>query len=311
MEHSFTTLERCINEKKPGYIIKKVSADGLYAMRSFQEGLKICYQDDVTIEDVIAKLRNEVLHNYNFYSEFSSDEVNILTEFDNSLKNPLKYCNSDTVDLFLMALSNAYQCRIVIYNCTETNTWTNDLRNNKAQYEKFLHFAKTELSHLDLVVDSKKIRNTDLFAGEPNNNNPTEINTKQENVVPANKQNNNSPTEIDIKEEYILEKYTSNTRTLSETKPYVSRRDSGKIYISEHYWEEENPVFANNLPYDIDDKCEYVLPINEFKRFESTKDGRSWSNIRESKRSNFSGHRYMSTCRGSYECYNPQCPHLM
>ena len=24
-----------------------------------------------------------------------------------------------------------------------------------------------------------------------------------------------------------------------------------------------------------------------------------------------SGDRYMSACRGSYECYNPQCSHLM
>ena len=77
MEHSFTILERYINEKKPGYIIKKVSAEGLCVIRSFQEGLKICYQDDVTIEEVIAKLRSEVLHKYSFYSKFSPDEVNI------------------------------------------------------------------------------------------------------------------------------------------------------------------------------------------------------------------------------------------
>ena len=50
----------------------------LFSRRPF----KICYQDDVTIEDVIAKLRSEVLHNYSFYSEFSSDEANILTELD-------------------------------------------------------------------------------------------------------------------------------------------------------------------------------------------------------------------------------------
>ena len=197
MEDSFTILERYINEKKPGYIIKKVSADGLCIIRSLQEDLKIFYQDDVTIEEVLAKLRSEVLHNYNFYSEFSSNEVDILTKLDNFLKNPLKYYNSDRVDLFFMALGNAYQCRIVVYECTETNTWTNDLRNNKTQYQKVRYFQKTELSHLNLVVDSKKIRNPDLFtkssnseieiikvvpAGEPNNNSPTEINTKQEDV---------------------------------------------------------------------------------------------------------------------------------
>ena len=138
-----------------------------------------------------------------------------------------------------MALSNAYQCRIVFMNAPKLTHGLNDLRNNKTQYEKVLYFAKTELPHLDLAVDSKNIRNTDLFTessdleikitkvvpvGEPKNNNPTEINTKQENVIPANEQNNNSPTEIDINEEYILEKYTSNTRTLSESQA------SSKIY---------------------------------------------------------------------------------
>ena len=141
-------------------------------------------------------------------------------------------------------------------------TWTNDLHNNKAQYKKDLYFAKTELSHLDLAVDSKTIQNPDLFTessdseieitkvvpqGEPSNNNTTEINTKQEGVseiqitkvIHANEQTNSSPTEIDIKEENILENYTSNTKTLSETKLDVSCRASGKIYISEHYWDKE------------------------------------------------------------------------
>ena len=73
----------------------------------------------------------------------------------------------------------------------------------------------------------------------------------------------------------------------------------------------ENPVFVTNLPYGIDDKCVYVLPINKSKRFESAEDGRPWCNVRESKRSNFSGDRYMSACHGLYECHNPQDPQLM
>ena len=151
---SFRILERYINEKKLGYVIKKVSADGLCVIRFFQEGLQICYQGDVTIEELTAKLRSEALHNYNFYSEFSE-----FSELDNFLKNLLKYCNSGTVDLFLMGLGNAYQCRIVVYECTKSNTWTNDLR----KYKKVLYFTKIELTHLDLVVYSKKIRNPDLF----------------------------------------------------------------------------------------------------------------------------------------------------
>lgn len=50
-------------------------------------------------------------------------------------------------------------------------------------------------------------------------------------------------------------------------------------------------MFANNLPNDIDDKCVFALLVNKSRRFVSAKDGRSWSNVRESKRPNFSGDR--------------------
>ena len=72
----------------------------------------------------------------------------MLTDLDNFLKNLLKYYNSDAVDLFLMTLDNTYQCRTVVYECSETNTWTNDLNNNKEQYEEVLHFAKTYPTHI-------------------------------------------------------------------------------------------------------------------------------------------------------------------
>ena len=78
---------------------------------------------------------------------------------------------------------------------------------------------------------------------------------------------------------------------MKKNPPDVCRIASGKIYISKYYWEEENPVFANNLPNDIDDKCVFALLVNKSKRFVSAKDGRPWSNVRESKRPNFSSDR--------------------
>ena len=92
--------------------------------------------------------------------------------------------------------------------------------------------------------------------------------------VPANEQNNNSRTEIDIKKENVLKNYISDTISLSETKPDVNPRATGKVYISEHYWQEKKPVFAKKLPYDIDNKCTYVLPINKSNFFKSVKEGR-------------------------------------
>ena len=92
-------------------------------MRSFEEGVKICFQDDVTIGEVITKLRSEVLHNYKLYSKFSSNEVNIFTELDKFSKHPLKYYSSDGT--------------VITKHRTKKNLF---------------FFAKSELSHLDLQI---------------------------------------------------------------------------------------------------------------------------------------------------------------
>ena len=48
-----------------------------------QVALKIFYLKHTTIEEVFTKPRSEVLHSYNFYSEASYNDVNILTVLNN------------------------------------------------------------------------------------------------------------------------------------------------------------------------------------------------------------------------------------
>ena len=106
-----------------------------------------------------------------------------------------------------------------------------------------------------------------------------------------------------------------------ETQDYEGESDSSeenvkttlaaKVYINDKYWSNTSVTEANQLPYDIDGKCIYKVPLDSNKRFASSEDGRPWSHIRESKRDNFYGDRYMSICRGSWECHNHHCPHLI
>ena len=95
------------------------------------------------------------MKNYDFYSKCSTKDVNVLSELDSFLKTPLKYYNKDTVDLFLIALGNAYNCRTIIYECTSTHLWKTDLSKDSGNYEKTLYFAKTDLNHLDVVVPAE------------------------------------------------------------------------------------------------------------------------------------------------------------
>ena len=95
------------------------------------------------------------MKNYDFYSKFSTKDVNVLSELDSFLKTPLKYYNKDTVDLFLIALRNAYNCRTIIYECARTHLWTTGLSKDSRSYKKILYFAKTDLNHLDVVIPAQ------------------------------------------------------------------------------------------------------------------------------------------------------------
>ena len=67
----------CSN-KKPGAIIKEVNSDELCVVHSFQEGLRLCYNMDVKLSDVLDGLRSEIQNNHSFYVAFSSSNINVL-----------------------------------------------------------------------------------------------------------------------------------------------------------------------------------------------------------------------------------------
>ena len=74
------------------------------------------------------------------------------------------------------------------------------------------------------------------------------------------------------------------------------------------YWQDTSINQTNQLPLDINGNCIFEVPINTDKRLVSTKDGRHWGQLRESKRSGFSRDRYIATCRCSFECHSESCP---
>ena len=116
----FTTLQKYISTTDPGYVIKPIIGDGYCVIRSFQEGLTFCYGKVESLDSFVVELNCEIVKNYDFYSNFSTKDVNVSLELDSLLKSPLKYYNKDIGDLFLIALGNAHNCRIIIYECTGT-----------------------------------------------------------------------------------------------------------------------------------------------------------------------------------------------
>ena len=103
---------------------------------------------------MIAALRSEILRNFDEYFAVSSDKVNVLTELDRFLANPLQYYTSDTVYLFLIALGNSYACNTIVYRCTEKDTWTTNINNPEKHQTKTLYSAMTDKDQVDLVLNT-------------------------------------------------------------------------------------------------------------------------------------------------------------
>ena len=103
-------LKCYIHKINRGEFIKKTESDGYCVVRTFQEWLLLCYDYEIQLKDTIKTFRSEIHTNHKYYSDFSPYNLNILTELDLFLTNPLKCYNADTVGLFLIALGNSYTC---------------------------------------------------------------------------------------------------------------------------------------------------------------------------------------------------------
>ena len=65
-----------------------------------------------------------------------------------------------------------------------------------------------------------------------------------------------------------------------------------------------------HLPYDINGNVVYELPYDPNNRFSTTVDGRNWGHRDKSRRSGFTGNRFLAKCKGYFQCLNPRCPHI-
>ena len=165
------------------------------------------------------------------------------------------------VDLYLIALGNAYNCRTIIYECTRTHLWTTALRKDNGNYEKTLYFAKIDLNHVDVVIpveltetgnDSNDIDvepeqieiepNDDVIIAKVVESSLDEVeflgrkSIKIESDEIQCEDNGNSDSEISLEKirTDLLASFIKNKKRRLESP--VRHMSSGKIYVKEMYW---------------------------------------------------------------------------
>ena len=206
-----------------------------------------------------AALRSEIPRNFAEYSAFSSDKVNVQTELNRFLANPLQYYNSDTVDLFLIVLGDSCTCNSIVYHCTEKDTSTNNINNSEKQ-TKTLYFPMTDKEHVDLVlntddqraererqenrISSESDSDTEISKyvpppkafGKTVNNQPVKF-TVQDNISsdngsdrPFNEPSNSQSSSIQSNTSKLINFYNSFS-SQSEEGTWIVRSESGKVLL--------------------------------------------------------------------------------
>ena len=126
----------------------------------------------------------------------------------------------------------------------------------------------------------------------------------------SNEPSNSQSSSIQSNTSKLINLYSSFSSDSEEDTP-IARSESGKVYVKQSYWVKTPVKHVKQLPYDIDGRGIFHVPFNPKKRFESSRDGRPWSNVMRSRRSGFKGDRFMIQCKGSFQCSNPHCLHVV
>ena len=156
--------EKYLKEALPDYRVKPVPGDGYCLIHAFKESLASVGRPTAFVQ-ITSSLRNELKKTQ--YRNASVEGVDILDEFDKWIANPLiKYNTTDTVDLFLEAMSMAFGVNSVVFKSNIRDCRRIDLLNRDNSFTDTLYFLRTEAIHIDPIVPLSFLLKEEELGGE-------------------------------------------------------------------------------------------------------------------------------------------------
>ena len=106
----------------------------------------------IPLEEIKKKLKGELCLYY--YSTFLPN-VDINNEVEKFLLDPLRFCDNDICDVFLLAQGNTYKVNVRIYQVNVRKYWLIDLSNPSNDFQLSIYFARNLSDHLDSIIKNK------------------------------------------------------------------------------------------------------------------------------------------------------------
>ena len=153
-------LDIYIQEEMPDYEIIRVAGDNLCTLWAFKECMEVATGKEVAMDDIKEKLRKGMSDTF-FQILFPLNaKLCVRDEVERFLTHPLGSYDSETCDMFLAALVNAYKVNIKIYQSNLKKCWVTDLSDERKGYERTLYFARCLSAHVDSIVPKRSATNT-------------------------------------------------------------------------------------------------------------------------------------------------------
>ena len=121
--------------------------------------LRVVYK---SIPDVQEVLLNQFEKNKEHYSHFSADTKDIIVEFETRARDPLILYDSDTTDLFLSILTEAFKVNVIVFQSDNGKCRFVNMSNQENPFKETLYFARS--LHIDRVIPCEKPHN---FKSQP------------------------------------------------------------------------------------------------------------------------------------------------
>ena len=87
-----------------------------------------------------------------FIKIFLKSDVDLQLEFANYIKDPVKYSETDSCDIYLIALAKSYAVNITMIQCDVEKCWGNKFLDINPSGKNILYFARSLSNHVDPIL---------------------------------------------------------------------------------------------------------------------------------------------------------------
>jgi len=141
-----------VKEYLPNFEIQPVVGDGLCMLSSFTKALSSIHNETFTMSTVIDALRKEINSNNEFYNSFLESDMIIEEEIERYLESPLDFYDTNSSDLIITALRNAFKVNAIVFQSNYKRCWIIDLSDSNKRFQKTVFFGRSESKHLDPIL---------------------------------------------------------------------------------------------------------------------------------------------------------------